>query len=118
MLNKHQQLFALNIALLIQYANSLEIGLTFGDAFRSVEEQKRLKQTGATQLMSSNHQRRLAVDFNFFIKGYLTYEFEDLKELGNYWERLHPANRWGGDWNGDDIPNGFLDTSHFEMNIK
>ena len=107
-LSEKQQVFVRNVACLIQYAETLEIGLTFGHAWRSLEEQKRLKAEGKSQTLNSKHLDRLAVDFNFFINGKLTYDKHKLQALGNYWESLHDDNNWGGNWK-------FLDTPHFEM---
>lgn len=114
-LSEKQQIFTFNIARLIGHAQILEIGLTFGHAWRSLEEQKRLKSEGKSQTLKSKHLDRLAVDFNFFVNGELTYDFHKIKPLGDYWESLHPLNRWGGDFNGNDKPDGFIDTPHFEM---
>tara|TARA_B100001765_G_C19333509_1_gene262796 strand:+ start:81 stop:437 length:357 start_codon:yes stop_codon:yes gene_type:complete len=116
-LSEQQQIFTLNIAKLIAEADCLGIGLTFGDAYRTEEQQRIYVNSGKSKTMNSNHRRRLAVDFNFFKDGNLTYKFEDIKPLGDFWAKLHPANRWGGDWNKNGKPDGFMDTPHFEMNI-
>lgn len=131
-LSEKQQIFTFNIACLIHYAHSLEIGLTFGEAYRtpsqillnfygyeivkggvlgiSLRKSRRLSRT-----LFSKHADRLAIDFNFFINGKLTYDFHKIASLGKYWESLHPDNVWGGDFNKDGIENGFVDTPHFEM---
>ena len=126
-LSENQIIFTLNIADLIFFANSLGFGLTFGDANRDPDLQK-LYYFGYTiqgqtkeslklvpgkvksKTLNSNHLRRLAVDFNFFVDGELIYDKSELQVLGNYWEKLHPKNKWGGNW-------GFKDTQHFEMNV-
>lgn len=107
-LSERQQVFTANIAALILKAVDLEIMLTFGHAWRSIEEQRRLKAEGKSQTLNSLHLSRLAVDFNFFIDGKLTYDKKKLQGLGDYWESLHPDNSWGGNWK-------FLDTPHFQM---
>jgi len=124
-LSQDQQLFTQNIAKLILRASTLRIGLTFGEAYRTNDQQylyyhglsisptgQLVKANVHSWTMQSNHLRRLAVDFNFFIDGKLTYDPKEPKliELGKYWESLHPANRWGGFWKRHDTP-------HFEMNI-
>ncbi len=111
-LSKYQQIFAKNVALLILKAIELGIGLTFGHAFRDKATQKRLIALGKSWTMNSMHLKRLAVDFNFFIDGELIYKHPKIQELGDYWESLHPANRWGGNWKKHQ------DTPHFEMNTK
>lgn len=117
-LSKQQRIFTRNIAKLIEYAyDCLEIELTFGHAWRSLEEQKRLKAEGKSKTLKSKHLDRLAVDFNFFINGKLTYDYHKIKPLGDYWVSLHKDNRWGGDFNKNGVKDGFIDTPHFEMNI-
>jgi hypothetical protein len=114
-LGQAQRIFTRNIGCLIEYAYTIGIELTFGHAWRSLEEQKRLKAEGKSQTLNSKHLDRLAVDFNFFINGNLTYRYEDVKPLGDYWVSLHDKNRWGGDFNKNGIADGFMDTPHFEM---
>ena len=116
-LSEKQQLFTLNIARLILYAESLGYGLSFGHAWRSSEEQERLFREGLSKTLNSQHLSRLAVDFNIFQNGLLCLEWSKIKELGDYWESLHPQNRWGGDWNGNDLQDGFIDCPHFEMKV-
>ncbi|WP_422858761.1 hypothetical protein ACOKFD_15580 [Flagellimonas sp. S174] len=117
-LSERQRIFTKNIGCLILHAESIGIGLTFGHAWRSLEEQRRLKSEGLSQTLNSRHLDRLAVDFNFFVDGQLTYDFDTIKPLGDYWESLHTDNRWGGDFNGNDKEDGFVDTPHFEMKKK
>jgi hypothetical protein len=126
-LSQSQQIFSQNIARLILKANSLGVNLTFGEAYRS-EDQQRLYYFGKqvlpegnhlvladakkrTHTLQSNHMRRLAMDFNFFIAGNLVYHHPHITELGKFWEDLHPANRWGGHFEN------FYDAPHFEMNV-
>lgn len=116
-LSEKQRIFTRNIGCLIEEAYNLGLELTFGEAYRTREQQLIYFQTGASKTMNSNHLNRLAVDFNVFKNGNLTYRWEDIKPLGDYWEALHEDNRWGGDWNKNDIKDGFIDTPHFEMNF-
>lgn len=125
-LSESQQKFTLNIAKLIQKAEELNIKLTFGEAFRT-QDQEYLYFHGLTigpkgtliptqrksWTMNSNHLKRLAVDFNFFVNGELVYDEKnpELIALGEYWEGLAPENRWGGFW--QQTP----DAPHFEMNL-
>ena len=109
-LSAKQRIFTRNIGCLIEYAYHIDMELTFGHAWRSIEEQKRLKAEGKSMTLKSKHLDRLAVDFNFFINGKLTYDKHKIAVLGEYWESLHPDNRWGGNFKS------FIDTPHFEMN--
>ena len=131
-LSEKQQIFTRNIGCLIQYATELEIGLTFGEAYRTQSQIllnffgyevvkggvlgiKLQKSRKLSKTLLSRHADRLAVDFNFFINGKLTYDFHKAVALGKYWESLHPNNVWGGDFNKNGIEDGFVDTPHFEM---
>ena len=125
-LSEKQQIFTKNVASLIVYADLLGIGLTFGEAYRTQSQVilnffgykvvkggllgiKLVKIRKLSNTLNSYHLKRLAVDFNFFINGKLTYEKEKLKELGQFWESLHEDNKWGGNFIS------FVDTPHFEM---
>ena len=110
-LNKEQFEFTKDVASLIVYANLLDINLTFGHAYRDKETQQRMVDTGKSKTLNSNHLKRLAVDFNFFINGKLIYDKHKLSELGQFWESLNEKNRWGGNFKS------FTDTPHFERNI-
>jgi hypothetical protein len=126
-LSTEQQKFTVDIAKLILFANTHCIELTFGEAYRT-EDQQQLYFNGKTveiidgelglakvkrksSTMNSNHLKRLAVDFNFFINGGLTYEKEAVKVLGEFWESLDEKNKWGGNYES------FTDTPHFERRL-
>ena len=85
-LSEKQMIFTKNIGYLISEADCLGIGLTFGHAWRDKETQRRLVDRKLSKTMKSKHLDRLAVDFNFFINGKLTYKKEDIQVLGDYWE--------------------------------
>lgn len=107
---KEQNKFLLDVAELIQYADNIGIVLTGGELFRTKEQQSIYVNTGKSKTFNSKHLKRLAIDFNFFIDGFLTYDKEKLQALGDFWECLDKKNRWGGNWK-------FVDTPHFERNI-
>ena len=125
-LSNYQQIFTINIAKLILYAESLGIELTFGDAYRSNSQMllnyygKKVVHKGrelffadskkVSWTLKSKHAKRLAVDFNFFINEKYTNTGEQIDILGAYWISLHTDNRWGGDFKNKDKP-------HFEMNV-
>lgn len=132
-LSKQQQIFTNNIGYLILFSGFYGIDLTMGEAHRTQSQIllnyfgykvvkggvfgiKLVKTKRLSKTLRSLHANRLAIDFNFFINGELTYDFDKIKPLGDYWESLHPNNVWGGDFNKDDIKNGFVDTPHFQMN--
>tara|TARA_Y100000034_G_C6851949_1_gene386583 strand:- start:496 stop:906 length:411 start_codon:yes stop_codon:yes gene_type:complete len=132
-LSKTQRIFTRNIGCLINYAyDVLEIEMTFGEAHRTNSQMllnyfgykverggslgiRLVKSKKLSKVLYSSHGDRLAVDFNFFINGKLTYDFHKIKPLGDYWESLHPDNVWGGDFNKNNIKDGFVDVPHFQM---
>ena len=112
-------MFLLNLARLINYAASLGLTLSGGELYRTAEQQAIYLKRGLTRAAHSRHQQRLAVDLNVFVKGQYQRTAEAYQPLGRYWQGLHPLNRWGGDWNGNQKPDeGFVDANHFEMTLK
>lgn len=107
---KEQHLFLLDIAKLIYFADQQGIVLTAGECYRTNEQQEIYVREGKSQTMNSNHRKRLAMDFNFFIDDVLTYDKEKLSVLGEYWESLSENNKWGGFWK-------FVDSPHFERRV-
>ncbi len=110
-LREEQSAFLLDVCKLIQFAFEQGIELTGGELFRTLEQQKIYYNTGKSKTMHSKHLMRLAIDFNFFKDGELTYKKEDIQPIGEYWESLHPLNSWGG--------NGvkFVDMPHFSRGV-
>ena len=100
-LGEKQRIFTHNVALLICHAYALGYQLSFGNT------------TAPTSLATSLHPKRLAIDLNLFKKdsaGRWRYQtkVEPWRELGEFWERLHPMNVWGGRWESGDA-------NHLEM---
>lgn len=132
-LSTQQQIFTNNVGRLICFATENNIGLTLGEAHRTPSQillnyfgytvekggflgVKLVKGRRLSKTLLSLHADRLAIDFNFFIDNKLTYSFDRIKLLGDYWVSLHPSNTWGGDFNKNNIEDGFVDTPHFQMN--
>lgn len=111
-LTEHQYEFTKDVADLIIYAQIVGIKLTFGEVYRTKYQQVKYVNDGLSNTLLSLHRKRLAVDFNFFVDGKLTYQKEAVQELGDYWESLSPLNKWGGNWKS------FKDIPHFERNYK
>lgn len=111
-LSQHQQIFTQNIALLILRANTLGVNLTFGEAYRTKEQEALYVKEGKSKTMNSYHLKRLAVDFNFFIDGQLLLRHPSISLLGHYWESLDLLNNWGGHFSH------FYDGGHFERSVK
>ena len=84
-LREKQSLFVRLTAKLIDFATQQGYELTYGDAWARTGHRK-----------GSLHYDRLAVDFNLFRDGIWLTATEAHRELGEYWESLHPLARWGG----------------------
>ena len=104
-LSNRQQIFAKNVGKLIEFIFSKGYACTFGEAYRT-KEQAEWNAAKGIGIKNSLHCKRLAVDLNLFFQGKYLSDSESYRPLGEYWESLHPANRWGG---------RFKDGNHFEM---
>lgn len=110
---REQSVFLLHVCELVRKAGELGFTASGGELFRTPEQQALHVKNGRSTTMSSQHLKRLAIDLNFFRDGAdgrprLVYDVEALRPLGQYWESLDSANRWGGHWTT------FKDTPHFE----
>ncbi len=115
-LREKQSIFAFNIHLLIEWAFKNGFELTFGEVYRTKEQQEIYFKTGRSKTMNSRHIQRLAVDFNIFKGGVLINEPKTIQPLGEYWMSLNTDNVWGGDWDRDHsvLDETFKDPYHFE----
>ena len=93
---------------LIRYAYDQGYELTFGDAFRDHRAFGQFGQKRSYASANSVHKIRLAVDLNLFANGKYIRDGDHpgYKKLGEFWESLHPAARWGG---------RFRDANHFSF---
>ena len=110
---RQQDAFLIHVRQLIQRAHETGFLVTGGELFRTAEQQALHVKNGRSKTMNSRHMKRLAIDLNFFQEQAdgdlkLVYDVDLLQDLGDFWESLHPANRWGGNWRN------FKDTPHFE----
>lgn len=92
-LSEKQQIFCLNIAKLILWANDQGYRLTFGESFNG---------QGKGHMEGSLHYIRLAQDLNLFKDGVYQETSEAHRRLGDAWKAMHPDNRWGGDFSKPD----------------
>ena len=93
-LSQRQQTFSIMVANLILYALQEGYGLTFGEAYRTKDQQALYFKSGHSRVKYSKHQDRLAVDFNLFIDGKYVTDKEQYRKIGEYWES--DGGRWGG----------------------
>lgn len=103
-----QAAFLKDVVLLLKKAEELGFVVTGGELFRTAEQQQIYVKTGRSKTMASNHLRRCAIDFNFFLDNKLIYDINILRPLGEYWKSLNSKNDWGGFWKS------FKDVPHFE----
>lgn len=116
-LRQRQSVFALNLAKLITWAYEQGYEVTLGEVLRTKEQQALYLQQGRSRTASSQHLKKLAADLHLFRDGKLLETAAGHKPLGAYWVRLHPDNRWGGDFrrDGDRTTDDAWDGNHYEM---
>lgn len=107
--------FSLAVAQLIIFAATNNYGITFGEAWRTDEQQEIYLKSGKSKSKRSNHQDRLAIDLNLFKDGHYLTDPSSYRLLGEEWEKL--GGRWGGrfgippiDWSSK----VGWDSNHFE----
>jgi hypothetical protein len=100
-LREKQSLFVRLVGLLIQEAYDRGYELTFGEAWRTLEQARlNASRLGPGKgITNSLHIDRLAIDLNLFKEGIFLASTEDHRPLGEWWEKLHPLCRWGGRFN-------------------
>lgn len=107
-LEEKQRLFAKLVGKLLIWIYTPESdgwAVTFAEAYRT-PEQAALNAAKKSGITKSLHTIRLAIDLNLFIKGVYQTDSAAYKEMGVYWESLHPLCRWGG---------RFGDGNHFSL---
>lgn len=110
---REQSVFLLHVCELVKKAGELGFSASAGELYRTPEQQALHVRNGRSTTMASQHLKRLAIDLNFFRdapdgRPMLISDVETLRPIGQYWESLDTANRWGGHWTT------FKDTPHFE----
>ncbi|MFG6485271.1 glycoside hydrolase family 19 protein [Roseateles sp. BYS78W] len=110
---REQSVFLLQVCELVKKASELGFSASAGELYRTPEQQAMHVRNGRSTTMASQHLKRLAIDLNFFRdapdgRPLLISDVETLRPIGQYWESLDAANRWGGNWTN------FKDTPHFE----
>jgi len=103
-----QVIFANNIGMLVRYIFESGFFCTFGEAYRS-PEQESIAAKMSLVVGDSQHCKRLAIDLNLYsLDGVDLTDPQAYKEFGDYWKSLNPANKFGGDFEE-------IDNNHFEM---
>ena len=107
-LNERQFKFTQMVADLIRWSYIHGFDLTFGEAYRTPEQAALNAQKG-TGIANSLHCKRLAIDLNMFKDGIYQTDSEAYRPMGDYWVKLDPDCRWGGDFTTR------KDGNHFEL---
>lgn len=115
---KDQMLFSRYVVSLIAYAHSEGYEVTLKECLRTKEQQAIYFKNGNSKTMDSKHLRSLAIDLCFFKEGQWLTTFDQLKEIGFYWQSLSIKCRWGGDWNREGKQAQFFDALHFELDSE
>lgn len=116
-LSDEQWEFLKDVAKLIEFAQARGYKLTGGELERTRYQQAEYIRTKRSRTMESNHLRKLAIDLNIFwhgeyVGGMKWVDAQNAcKPLGDFWESLHPKNRWGGNFAK------IVDLPHFERNV-
>ena len=95
-LGDKQRLFAKMVPALINQAHLFGFEVTLGDAYRDARLHGDVGVKKGYGHSRSGHKMRLAIDLNLFRDGAYLTQTDDHKELGEWWESLHPLCRWGG----------------------
>lgn len=95
-LGEQQRLFVSLLPKLISYAYGMGYELTLGDGFRDPRVFGMIGEPKGYGHARSAHKNRLAIDLNLFKDGAYLADTAAHTFLGEYWEGLHPLNRWGG----------------------
>ncbi len=95
-------MFTKNLPELLHYIHDQGYECTLGDAYRSPKAFGKIGEKGPYGHPKSAHKRRLAIDLNLFKDGRYLRKTSDHAKFGEFWKRLHPLNRWGGDFKKPD----------------
>ena len=107
-LSDEQFEFAKDVTRLFEFLIMSGVKWTMGEVLRTPEQQQIYYDANLSSTMNSKHLEKKAIDLNFWIDGELTYKYEDLRFIGDFWTSLNELNVWGGNWSKPH------DTPHFQ----
>lgn len=97
-LSEKRVLFTTLLAKLIAWANEQGYQLAIDEVKRSKAQAEANAKSGIG-IANSNHLIALAGDLILYDKNYQpVWDSAKYTEIGNYWKKLHPLCRWGGDF--------------------
>ncbi len=106
-LREEQNKFARDVNKLLAWAFEMGYEVSFGEAFRTPEQQDIYVKTGRSKTYNSKHLKRCAIDLHFFKGGELCYP----EAAGRTWQELDSKNEAGMFWKS------FQDSPHFQRNV-
>jgi hypothetical protein len=112
-INKAQYIFSRNLAKLVDYIFEVGYNCTIREVYRTKEQAEIYAKEGKG-IVNSLHSLGLAADIyisKFLDKPPELSDIELYRKFGDYWKKLNPLNRWGGDFTR-------VDAVHFEMNAR
>lgn len=108
-LSDYQKLFTHLLPVLLDYAHVKGYEITLGDAYRDPRVFGNIGEDRGYGNTRSCHKLRLAIDLNLWGEGKYLTKTEEYKEIGEFWESIHPLCRWGGRFN---------DGNHFSIEYQ
>ncbi len=95
-----REAFAMSVQSFLAACTARGYGVTFGEAYRTNEQQELHRSAGRSKVKVSQHQKRLAIDLYIWgaVDGGKEISDEKWLELGKIWLTLSPKNRWGGNF--------------------
>lgn len=108
-LSENQRIFTRNLAIFLLWASDNGYNPQLREVQRTEDQQAVYVQKGLSKTLNSQHLKSLAADIYFSKDDKIIENKADLEPLGAYWESLHKANRWGGNFKT------LVDCPHFEL---
>lgn len=96
-LNHKQAEFSRCLGHLLNYAFVTGQDVIVAEVYRP-PEMARLNAERGVGIVNSVHTKKLAADLFRFKDGTVSWDVEDYRDLADFWKRLHPMARWGGDF--------------------
>ena len=113
-LRQQQSLFVKCLGALLIYATQQGYELTLGEGYIQSPRKTRGGQlvSDGVHMSGSLHYVKLAQDLNLFVNGvYQPVDCPEWRDIGEFWETLDPACRWGGRFSS-------VDLNHFSIGFE
>jgi peptidoglycan L-alanyl-D-glutamate endopeptidase CwlK len=97
-LSDKQRKFSWYLAKLVAWSYNEGYQITFGEVYRTQEQQELYVKEGKSETMNSMHLLRLAADLNLWKDSVLITDVNEYKKLGDYWVIRRLSNRRIDPW--------------------